>query len=212
MHEEFEAFLDSVAPQPDLVEKVADFLIEEVKENQAELAARSTRRKKRAEQLDRELQALIRMRAQDLITDQEFMRQRRLVRDQRTALEANTSGHSIDVAEVREKFREIAAPLVQLKQTWHTIHPPSRRRFERLLLPAGFVIGQTRTAELGVLFTLFRRFAAADSSGVPHACVRSNPIVAEIQGFWGVLQGIEEETRTPRWRFRCSHRNRPPMR
>jgi Tfp pilus assembly protein PilE len=42
-------------------------------------------------------------------------------------------------AEVREKFQEIATPLVQLRHTWQTIHPPFRRRFERLLLPAGFV-------------------------------------------------------------------------
>lgn len=47
-------------------------------------------------------------------------------------------------------------PLVHLRRTWQTIHPPFRRRFERLVLPASFAIGQTQTAELGGLFSVFR--------------------------------------------------------
>ncbi|MGA2186342.1 MAG: hypothetical protein ABSH47_25280 [Bryobacteraceae bacterium] len=55
----------------------------------------------------------------------------------------------------RERFQEIASSLIQLRGTWQTIQPPFRRRFERLLLPTGFVIDNTRTAELGGLFGLF---------------------------------------------------------
>jgi DNA invertase Pin-like site-specific DNA recombinase len=212
VHEEFEGFLDSVAPRPAVLERIGDYLIEEVKEYQAELAARSTKRKVQGEQLDRELQELIRMRAQSLITDQEFLRQRKLVTDQRDVLLGKVPARSVDVAEVREKFQEIAEPLIQLRQTWQTIQPPYRRRFERLLLPAGFVIGQTRTAELGGLFSFFQGFAHADSLGVPLRCLNSNRIIPEIRDFWEVFRGIEEEKRTPRWRFKCSHRNRPPMR
>jgi DNA invertase Pin-like site-specific DNA recombinase len=212
VHEEFEEFLDSVAPQPAVLERVGDYLIEEVEEYQAELAAWSTNRKVRAEQLDRELQELIRMRAQGLITDQEFLRQRKLVTDQRDALLGKGPRQCINVAEVREQFQEIATPLIQLRRTWQTIHPPFRRRFERLLLPAGFVIGQTRTAELGGLFSFFRGFTRTDSSVVPLRCLNSNRIIPEIRGFWDVFRGIEQEERTPRWRFKHSHRNRPLMR
>ena len=163
-----------------------------MKEYQAELVARSTNRRVRVGQLDRELQELIRMRAQGLITDREFLCQRKIVSDQRTAFESNGSRRSIDVAEVREQFREIAAPLIQLRRTWKTIQPPFRRRFERLVLPAGFVIGQTRTAELGGLFSFFQGFACTDSSVVPHRCVLSNRAIPDIKGFWQVLKGIEE--------------------
>jgi site-specific DNA recombinase len=86
VHEDFERFLDSVAPQPALLERIGDYLVEEVKEYQTELEARSNNRKVRAEQLNRELQELIRMRAQALITDQEFLRQRKLLGDQRDGL------------------------------------------------------------------------------------------------------------------------------
>jgi DNA invertase Pin-like site-specific DNA recombinase len=191
VHREFEKFLDSVAPHADILERIGDLLAEEVTDYQADLAARRVNRKTRAEQLDHELQELIRMRAQRLITDQEFLRQRKIAGDQRATLEGKDSQQIVDVSEVREKFREIATPLVQLSRTWRTIHSPFRRRFERLLLPAGFVIGQTRTAELGSLFSVFRGFALSDSSLVPRLCVRSNRIIPDISGFWEVFNGVE---------------------
>ena len=192
VHEEFEGFLDSVEPHPDILERVGDFLADEVKEYQAELADRTANRRVRAERLDRELQELIQMRAQGLITDQEFLRQRKTITDQRNGLESNQSRRTIDVAEVREHFQEIAMPLVELRSTWRTIHPPFRRRFERLVLPAGFATGQTRTAELGGLFRFFRGLAHPDSSVVPPVCELSNRIIPDIQGFWRVLSGLEE--------------------
>ena len=196
VHEEFEELLDSVAPQQDILERIRDFLADEVKEYQAEVADRTANRRVRVEQLDRELQELIRMRAQTLITDQEFLRQRKTITDQRNGLEINRSRRTIDVAEVREHFQEIAMPLVELRRTWQTIHPPFRRRFERLVLPAGFATGQTRTAELGGLFRFFRGFAHSDSSVVPPVCELSNRIIPDIQGFWRVLtgrEGLDEE-------------------
>jgi site-specific DNA recombinase len=211
IHEEFEEFLDSVAPEPVILERVGDLLTGQLEEHQADLASRTANRKTRIQQLDRELQELIRMRAQNLITDQEFSRQRGTITEQRTALEGNGSRQTIDVAEVREKFQDIAEPLVNLRQTWRTIQPPFRRRFERLVLPTGFSIGQTRTAELGGLFSLFRGFASTNSSVVPPACADSNRFFPEIQDFWNVLNLVEEEKPTPKWRFRCSHRNRPRM-
>src|ERR1039458_5598173 len=211
VHEEFEELLDSVAPHADIMERVADLLAEEIQEYQADRAARTANRKVRAERLDRELQELIRMRAQALITDQEFTRQRRMIADQRSALQGRSGGQTIDVAEVREHFQEISMPLVQLRRTWQTIQPPFRRRFERLVLPTGFVIGQSRTAPLGGLFSFLGGFTHADSSVEPHGCVRSNRIIPDIREFWSVLKLLEEEKPTPKWRFKSSHRNRPRM-
>ncbi|MGD0309679.1 MAG: recombinase family protein [Acidobacteriota bacterium] len=192
VHEEFEGFLDSVAPQPVILERVGDYLAEEVQDYQAEVANRTANRRVRGEQLDRELQELIRMRAQSLITDQEFLCQRKTIADQRNRLERNRSRLTIEVDEVREHFHEIAKPLVDLRSTWRSIHPPFRRRFERLILPAGFLTGQTRTAELGGLFSFFRVLAHPDSSVVPPVCGFSNRIIPDIQGFWRVLNGHEE--------------------
>ena len=166
IHEEFETLLDSLAPQPVILERIGDYLAEELRSHQAELTARAANRKKRVERLDHELQELISMRAQTLITDQEFMRQRKIIGDQRSTLDNRNASQGVDVAELREHFQEISTPLVQLRRTWQTIYPPFRRRFERLVLPAGFVIGQSRTADVGGLFSVFRAFTHADSSVV----------------------------------------------
>ncbi|HSU55811.1 MAG TPA: recombinase family protein [Candidatus Dormibacteraeota bacterium] len=211
VHEEFEDFLNTVTPQPDLLDRIGDLIVREVQDHQADRATRMANRKARAAQLDRELQGLIRMRAQSLITDEEFLLQKKTLTSQRTALETSVSQNAIDVAEVREKFKEITTPLVQLRETWQTIQPAFRRRFERLILPAGFEIGKTRTAELGGLFSFFRDFAHPDSSVVPRALSDSNRVLEDIRGFWNVFTLVEEEKRIPRSWFRCSHRKRPSI-
>ncbi len=196
VHEEFEQFLDSVTPDPEILEKIGDLLEEEVKAYQTEQTARAANHKTRAGQLDRELQGIIGMRAQGLITDEEFLRHRKIILNQRNALESKGTRQRIDVAEVREKFKEIIMPLIQLRQTWQTIQPPFRRRFERLVLPAGFAIGYSRTAELGGLFSVFREFARPVSIGVARTSPNSNQIIPDVISFWQVLkaaEGKEEE-------------------
>ena len=136
------------------------------------------------------------MRAQGLINDEEFLRHRKIILNQRNALESQGSRQTVDVAEVREKFKEIVMPLIHLRQTWKTIQPPFRRRFERLVLPAGFAIGHSRTVELGGLFSTFRELAHPVSIGVAPALSGSNPIIPDIIGFWEILriaEGREEE-------------------
>ena len=200
VHEEFEQLLDSVAPDPEILEKIGDLLTEEVKAYQTEQVARTSTRKTRAAQLERELQGIIGMRAQGLITDEEFLRHRKIILNQRNALESQGARRRIDVAEVSEKFKEISMPLIQLRQTWQTIQPPFRRRFERLVLPAGFAIGHSRTAELSGLFSALRGFAHPVSIGVARAPLLSNRIIPDIAGFCEVLRdakGTKEGSETP---------------
>src|SRR5262249_5596355 len=116
------------------------------------------------------------------ITDQEFPTQRTLVADQRSAVARKDTHQTVDAAEIRKHFHEISLPLVHRRSTWDAMPIQYRRRFERLVLPAGVVIGQVRPGELGGLFSFFRGLVQADSSVVPHACVRSNRIIPEIQG------------------------------
>jgi DNA invertase Pin-like site-specific DNA recombinase len=191
VHDEFEQFLDSVAPEPEILERVADILAEEAKHYETELAVRTANRKTRAAQLERELQGIIGMRAQGLITDEEFLRHRKIILSQRNAVESQGACRRLDVTEAREQFKEIATPLIQLRETWQTIQPPFRRRFERLVLPAGFIIGKTRTAELGGLFSVLQGFAHPVSIGVARPSSHSNLIIPDIVSFWQVLKAAE---------------------
>ena len=130
VHEEFGEFLDSISPKPALLSQLRDYLVEEVTNYQAELAARSAKGKQRLKDLDSQLDELIRMRSRGLITDQEFARQRKIIGDQRSGTQNTGAAVTVDVDEVRAKFEELVAPLVHLRQTWKALQTPFRRRFE----------------------------------------------------------------------------------
>jgi hypothetical protein len=207
VHAEFESFLGEITPKPQLIQGIGERVIKAAAKSETEATAQRQRRRKRIADLEGEIQELIRMRAQNLITDQEFLPQKKRLLDQRVALDS-PSQRTIDANQVRADVKEIVAPLSSLQNTWRSLHSPFRRRFERLILPGGFVIGNIRTADLGLLFSAFRASTGGDSSVVPRACVRSNRFFEEIQAFWDVLNGVEEPEPLPKRRFENSHRSR----
>lgn len=189
VHGEFDSFLDEVAPRAQLIRKIGERVLAQVVREEGEHSDQRQRRQKRQAQLDAENHELIKMRAQNLITDQEFMLQKQRLFDQRMALE-NSSKMTFNIDQVRTDLDQIVKPLAALRETWHSLRAPFRRRFERLILPGGFVIGKIRTADLGLLFSLFRASMTADSSGVPLGCVPSNHIISEIHEFSEVICGV----------------------
>ena len=114
--------------------------------------------------------------------------------------------------QVKADLREIVAPLEALGETWRSLKPPFRRRFERLILPGGFVIGRIRTADLGLLFNTFQASTNGFSYGVPPASVRSNRFGEEISELRDILNGVELPESPPKRRFDNSHRAIPRMR
>ena len=82
------------------------------------------------------------MRAQLLITNQEFVDQRALLLERRASLDVRDHLDVSSIDEIRGKIREIVEPLADLRKTWHALRAPFRRRFNRMLLPGGFVNGK----------------------------------------------------------------------
>jgi site-specific DNA recombinase len=207
IHKEFDTFLDSVTPRPEKILRLADYIVQEAGNRQQEREAQRPHREKRATQLERELQELIRMRAQTLISDQEFLKYKKRIIDNSISSE-DRDRRAVSIDEVRKQLQEIMNPLAKLRETWHELKPRSRRRFDRLLLPGGFVTGQSRTAQMGRLFSIIGSLPPGDSSGVPRPCIRSNQVIPDIQEFWKIMKGIEEPEPEPKRRFEHSHRNR----
>lgn len=207
IHNEFDDLLDRVAPKPEILRKLSDAIIHTAEARQKEMGAQHHRRGQTLEHLEQALQELIRMRSQHLITDREFLDQKRQILNQRLSLESQDT-QVVSVDEVRRQIREIVEPLANLRKTWHALGPLLRKRFNRMLLPGGFVNGKSGTAQLGLLFSTSGASAPTDSIGVPFACEKLNPMIAEIQGIWGILNGVEEEEKIPRSRFKNSKTNR----
>lgn len=215
VHNEFAGFLDEIAPRPELIGKIGERIVTLAKQNDAESSERRHRQRDRSRQLEKEINELIEMRAQRLITDEEFLVQKKRRNEQRIAMEAQARGR-LDASRVQQDLTTIMQPLHDLRGTWMQLKPPFRSRFNRLVLPGGFVRGRIRTADLGLVFSVIRSSECEVSSRVPLGCVRSNRsiegIAEEIEAFRDVLDGVESEKPEPKRRFEYSHRNRLRMR
>jgi hypothetical protein len=137
---------------------------------------------------------LIRMRAQTLITDEEFLRLKKRLLDQRMALESQPR-QAVDLAQAESDIQNILEPMADLRRTWETMKPQLRVRFNRLVLPAGFLIGRVRTADRGLVFSTFRALLTPDSGKVPFNFVGLNPLISEIAEFSRILSSVEGTNR-----------------
>lgn len=181
IHSEFEAFLDAVKVRQQVMVVLEETIVEKAVEQQAITRAQWARKKSEIRRLNHELQQLIQMRAKELLTDEEFREQKALVAERRSAQEASLSGHSLDLANLRNNLRQITAPLANLADTWKRADPALHQRFKRMLLPVGFPAGQIRTAELGRLFYLSSQSSTPNSI---KGCLTGeilNQIIEEIQ-------------------------------
>ncbi|MGC1685730.1 MAG: hypothetical protein WA734_08935, partial [Candidatus Acidiferrales bacterium] len=159
----------------------------------ASAKTRNSRHEIELGRLNRQVQELIGMRTDGLVTDQEFLMQKSLLSERRIALESAPIPERINHAEVRTQLGDITEPLSQLRETWETLPDAIRRRFDRLILPVGFVNGESRTAELGLLFRTLGDLAHEKSNVVPLTGELSNRIVEEIRAFAAVLSRSEDE-------------------
>ena len=148
------------------------------------------------------------MRAQSLIGNQEFAAQRQLIIGRRSAVEAQDTTGSIKPEQIREDLDSIVAPLSQLRATWKEFTPKARLRFERWLLPFGFVIGTIQTAEMSQFFRAIGQSSPTNSAIVPCDTNSSNRLMQEISDLWAILFGPEEEKIPKKYTVRRKFRRR----
>ena len=123
------------------------------------------------------------MRTDGLVTDREFLAQKSILSERQMALESKPVAERLNADQVRAQLGEITEPLSCLGETWTALLGPFRRRFDRLILPVGFVAGESRTAELGLLFRALGDLADGNSNGVALTGEKSNRLLQEIQAF-----------------------------
>jgi DNA invertase Pin-like site-specific DNA recombinase len=193
VHDEFAGFLSEIAPKPLLIEKVGELILQHADERRAELSTKRERLRVLQTKLRTETQELIRMRAQGLITDQEFLVQKSMLSKRGNALEA---GHwpadAVNPAILRNRVHEITKPLSDLRETWTALEPSRQQRFQRLLLPVGFVVGRIGTADLGLLFSAFGAFRSRNAGEVACTVKTWNQILQEITDFADLLRPHRE--------------------
>lgn len=191
IHAEMTDHLDRLTPTRESMEKLEDMIVDEAGCRLAHVEEANNRRRQAASRPDQELSSLIRMRAQELITDQEFLQQKRGILDQRHAIEANVAD-AVSVKDVMLNLKRITAPLSQLRHTWEALPPARRRRFHNIAFPFGYVRGTIGTAETAMLLHMVSSNGRTDSSGVHPTSETWNRIGHEISRLSAVLEGLPD--------------------
>ena len=192
LHADFDLFLNQISPKPQLMETLGELIVSVAEKNQSAWNARRMKRDAEIKRLSAQIQELIHMKTKGLLTDEEFIEQKSAIYERQVALENMPLPNRADAREIRDALDEIAKPLSALRETWQGMPSPFRRRFNRLVVPVGFVTGETRTAELGLLFRLLGDLGRDNSHVVPLTGEKLNQLYQAIQAFAELFESIRE--------------------
>jgi DNA invertase Pin-like site-specific DNA recombinase len=126
---------------------------------------------------------LIRMKMDQLISDEEFASQRSLLVSRVAELEAQEGEHAVNVDTVLGNIDRICAPMTDLWVAWNSVTVEFQRRFQQIVLPSGYVFGGVGTAMRGRLFSLLATSNTSHASLVPLTGVYWNQLADEIEAF-----------------------------
>ena len=140
--------------------------------------------KKRAED---QLRQLIRMKMEDLITDDEFRRQRVEIVDRISGLDGGIAENEISPDVVLASLDTVTVPLGDLASSWIRIKTENRLKFQHLVLPSGYVFGSVGTAPKGRLFSFFESLELSNTNGVPLTGLCWNQLADEIEAFAAIF-------------------------
>jgi len=136
------------------------------------------------------------MRAQGLITDQEFMAEKGALSRKQLSLEIATKNDSISIREIQAQLDRIVEPLSDLPSTWDSLSVAQKRRFQQYVLPVGFTAGEIGTAELGLIFRVFRQLQNGSTHVVALTVGSWNQLLQEIKAFAALFDHSEDEKMT----------------
>jgi len=183
VHSEFLSFLDEVSPDTHALERL--------KRNVSRTARTWTEghrmlSEKRALEIKRikdQQRQLIRMKMDQLITDEEFVGQRSTLDARLGELETQQEERAFDADAVIGNIERICAPLMDLGAAWESVAVEFQRRFQLLALPSGYVFGAVGTAPRGRLFSFFAPSGCSQSNLVPQTGQSWNQLANEIEAF-----------------------------
>ncbi len=145
-------------------------------------------REAEAKRANDRFQQLLRLKMDDLITDEEFKTQRAKLSLASVAPKSQPSENGSTLDEVMANLDAIRSPLTDLHSFWSSLNVESQQRFQLLTLPVGFVVGRVGTARRGHFFSLFRSSLPAESCLVPPVGESWNQLSEEIGGLAVLLR------------------------
>lgn len=154
VHREFETFLSETSADRHAFMHLKDAVR---KVGESTFSSLHLTREKRVVELKRakeQFQQLLRLKMDDLLTDDEFKAQRALISGRIAELEGGIEEAGRNNVElVLSGLDSLRAPLGDLLPLWLNLDIENRKRFQLLSLPRGYVFGRLGTAQRGHLFS-----------------------------------------------------------
>jgi DNA invertase Pin-like site-specific DNA recombinase len=183
VHREFARFLDATSADRHSVAHLREYVRKVGESWKGQNQALREKRKVEAKRAQEQLQQLIRMKMEQLITDNEFRTQRLLLERQLVEFEGGSPEDGIKPESVLNDLDTICVPLMHLADAWEAVPTSFQRRFQHLTLPAGYVFGRVGTAQKGRLFSLIGSPLPVDTNLVPPVGESWNQLADEIKAF-----------------------------
>jgi DNA invertase Pin-like site-specific DNA recombinase len=188
VHQEFTDYLHLITPRARSMGVLAEALAESMR-NRSDVGRGLEERKRReGRRLVEQQKRLVRMKVENLITDEEFLAQREILSQRQLELDNLPFLTDKNREETIAGLKSVSEQLHDLPGTWNALSPALQRRFQRAVLPAGFVAGQIRTADMSCLFSLFQGSKASESHLVPPTGQFWNQIARDIHVLSLILQ------------------------
>jgi DNA invertase Pin-like site-specific DNA recombinase len=183
VHSEFSSFLREVGPSTMALDRLKRTVVR-ISESSAE-SGRILAEKRAVEikRLNEQQQQLIRMKMDQLISDEEFATARTNLISRLAELNVQEIKEYTGSHEVLSNIDRICLPLKDLGTVWQSLPVELQRRFQMMVLPTGYVFGRVRTAPRGRLFSLLTSSGTPKSSLVPPTGLCWNQLAEEIEAF-----------------------------
>jgi len=193
VHEEFQTFLTTVTPKQELLTALRRVIAEQAEERHVAMKKNRDRLQEQASRISGQIRELIRMRAQGLVSDQEFIAEKAGLSRKQASLELASGDDSLSVRQIEADLDRLAAPLSDMAAAWEGLPVAQKRRFQQYVLPVGFLAGGIGTADLGLLFRVFRQFEDTNSHVVALTGESWNQLLQEIKAFAALFDHSKDE-------------------
>jgi hypothetical protein len=188
VHREFRSFLRDISPEACTLDRLKRYVAHTARDWAQSGQALGEKRVHEIKRMKDQQQQLVRMKMDQLITDEEFIAQRSILTARLGELEAQQVERAVDVGAVLGNLDRICAPLMDLGEAWESVLVEFQRRFQLLLLPGGYVFGRVGTAQKGRLLSLLGQSTAPKSTWVPLTGQSWNQLAEEIEAFAAIFR------------------------
>jgi DNA invertase Pin-like site-specific DNA recombinase len=188
VHEEFARFLSNASPKPHAIAHLKHYLR---RINELAVAQIDHVRLKRESEIQRageQMKELIRMKVDRMISDEEFQQGRIAIENRSTPKSDAPMLEAEQADSVLSDLDAVTGYLTDLSDSWLRVAPQFQRRFQQVMIPAGYSVGSVGTASKGRLLSFLTTPLPVDTYLVPSAWESWNQLATEVQALAQVFR------------------------